>query len=189
MPLKKINKMKQYLIILFLGLIPIANYGQSQDSTRRFGFAINSSFNGELYPVRIVPSAIYIKRNNQLELGVGFNPANRETQKLLSGEFNYKYFPNGHGKKYNMFFITRISYVNSARDTYYPTTYKYLFVNGGYGFEVIPFKNVFLGTNVSFGAFTNSKKSEIPYDAFQSQKMFDKIGLNLAFQFNLGYRF
>ena len=180
--------MKQYLIIILLGLIPMINYGQSQDAPKGFGFAINSSFNGELYPVRVVPSLIYFKGNNQLELGIGFNPFDRQTQKLLSSEINYKYFPNGYVKKFNMFLITRITYVNSARNTYYPTTYNYLFVNGGYGFEVIPFKNAFIGTNVSLGAFTFNKKSKIPYDAFKSRNLFDEIGLNLAFQFNIGYK-
>lgn len=181
--------MKLYFIISLFGLIPFFSFAQSMDSTGRFGFALNSSFNGELYPVRIVPSAIYTKGKNQFELGVGFNPVSRQNQKILSGELNYKYFPNGHNKKFNMYLITRISYVNSSRDNYYPSTYNFLFANAGYGFEINRFKNAFMGTNVSIGTFTFNKKSEIPYTEFANQQFFDEFGFNLAFQFHIGYRF
>jgi hypothetical protein len=59
----------------------------------------------------------------------------------------------------------------------------------GYGFEIIPFKNAFTGTNVSLGASTLNKKSEIPYSAFESQTFFNEFGLIIAFQLHLGYRF
>ena len=181
--------MKQYIIITLFGLIPFINFSQSKDATNGFGFVVNSSFNAELYPVRIVPSVIYFKRNNQFELGVGFNPLSRQTQKLLSSEFNYKYFPNGIGKKLNMFFIARLSYVRSTRNNFYPTTYNYLFINGGYGFEIKPSKNMFIGTNVTLGGYTFNKRSETPYTAFESQNLFKEVGLNVAFQFNIGYWF
>lgn len=181
--------MKKHLIIIILSLFPVLSYGQAQETNKGFGFAINSSVNGEIDPIRIVSSMIYFKGNNQFELGIGFNPSDRQSQKLLSGEINYKYFPNGNGKKYNMYLITRLIYANSANKTFYPTTYNYLFVNGGYGFNIIPFKNAFMGTNVSLGAFTSNKKSEIPYKAFKSQKFFEEIGMSIAFQANIGYRF
>jgi hypothetical protein len=151
---------------------------------------LNSSVNGELHPIRIVPSLTYSKGKNQLELGLGFNfTALRKSQKLLSSELNYKYFPNGTENKFNMYLIARFSYINSARDTYYPTNYNYLFLNGGYGFEIKANKRVYIGTNISTGIFTYSKKSDIPYEAFASQKLFDTFRFNLAFQFNVGYRF
>jgi hypothetical protein len=180
--------MKKYLFIAWLCLIPFINYSQTEDHPKGFGFALKSSFNGELDPIRFVPSVVYFKKNNQFELGVGFNPFGRDSQKQLSTEFNYKYFPNGFGKKFNMFLIVRASYVNSIGRTYYPTTYNYLFLNGGYGFEVIPFKNAFIGTNVTLGGYTYNKKSDIPYNAFESQKFFDELGMTLAFQFSIGYR-
>lgn len=189
MIIKKPIKMKQYLLVTLLVLIPIINYGQSEEAHKGFGFTINSSINEELYTARIVPSVVYTKGNNQFELGMGFNPSDRQIQKLLSSEFNYKYFPNGFNKKYNMYLITRVLFVNRKNKTFYPTAYNYLFVNGGYGFEVIPFKNAFIGTNVCLGTFTFSKKTEILYDAVSSQNLFDEIGLNLAFQLNVGYRF
>ncbi|WP_159038440.1 hypothetical protein [Brumimicrobium mesophilum] len=181
--------MKQYIIITLLGLFTFSTPVQSQDTPNGFGFAINSSLNGELDPIRIVPSIIYFNGKSQFELGMGFNPFGRQIDKLLSGEINYKYFPNGRDEKFNMFFISRITYVNNVKKTYYPTAYNYLFVHGGYGFEIIPFKNASIGTNVSLGAFTFDKKSEVPYDAFKSQIFFDEIGGSLAFQVSIGYRF
>ncbi len=182
------QKMKQYLLINILALIPFISFGQSQESPKGIGFAINSNIDGELYPVRVVPSALYYKGKNQFELGVGFNPINRTTQKLVSGEINYKRFPNGFDQKFNLYFVSRISYVKRAIQNYFPTSYNYLFVHGGYGFEINPFKNSFISTNVCIGAFTYNKSSKIPYDAFKRQELFDEIDLNLAFQFNIGYR-
>jgi hypothetical protein len=181
--------MKNYIFITLVSLIPFVANAQSSDSTGRFGFTLNSSVNGELYPIRLVPSLTYIKGKHQLELGVGFNLSDRKFQKLVSSELNYKYFPNGTENKFNMYLLARFSYINSARDTYYPTNYNYLFLNGGYGIEIKAFKGAYIGTNISSGIFTYSKKSDIPYQAFASQKLFDKFRFNLAFQFNVGYRF
>lgn len=181
--------MRSYIILTLISLIPFMANAQSNDSIGNFGFSVYSSVNGEPNPIRIVPSLVYIKGKNQLELGFGFNPFIRETQKLMSGEFNYKYYPNGTKNKFNMYLIARFSYINSSRETFYPTTFNYLFLNGGYGFEIIPKQHVFFGTNLSLGGFTFNKRSEIPYAAFESQNLFEEIELNLAFQFNVGYRF
>lgn len=181
--------MKNYIYLALIGLIPFAVKGQSNDSTASLGFALNSSVNGELYPIRIVPSVTYKKGKSQLEVGVGFNISDRKFQKIVSSELNYKYFPNGTENKFNLYLITRFAHVHSARDTYYPTQYNYLFLNGGYGFEINAFKGVYLGTNISTGVFTSSKSSEIPYESFASQKLFEDFGYNVAFQFNAGYRF
>lgn len=181
--------MRYHIFLIIISLIPFVANAQSNDSKGNFGFNLNSSVNGELYPIRIVPSLTYIKGKNQLELGFGFNPFVRKTQQLKSSEFNYKHFPNGTDNKFNMYLIARFSYINSTRETYYPTTYNYLFLNAGYGFEIKTFKGVYIGTNISTGIFTYSKKSDIPYEAFASQKLFDTYRINLAFQFNAGYRF
>jgi hypothetical protein len=162
---------------------------QTNDSNGKFGFTINSSLNGEIQPIRIVPSLTYYKGKNQFELGFGMHPFIRKDQKIKSGEFNYKYYPNGTDNKYNLYFITRLSYVNNTRNTYYPATYNYLFLNGGYGLEIKAFKGAYLGTNISIGTFTYNKDSENPYNTFAPKKLFEEFGFDLAFQFNIGYRF
>lgn len=183
--------MKKYIIIAFLGLIAFAAKAQSTDSSGRIGFTVNASFNSVLPPVRIVPSVTYTKRKNQLELGVGFHPLNLEQERILSVELNQKYYPNGMSNKYNMYFISRAALVNNRRNTFYPATYTYLFLNAGYGFEVhpVPGAGFYMGTNMTMGAFTYGKQSDTAHEMFRSQKMFQKFGYNLGLQVNIGYRF
>ncbi|MFC0877138.1 hypothetical protein ACE01N_11110 [Saccharicrinis sp. FJH2] len=181
--------MKHYLLLTLISMIPLFSDAQNSDSTGKFGFVINSGLNGEINPIRLGPGVTYNKGNNQLELGFGLNPFTRKDQRILSCDLNYKYFPNGTTNKFNMYLITRFSYIYNARDTYFPTTYNYLFLNGGYGFEINAFKGVYLGTNISIGSFTYSKDSENPYPGFAKNKLFDELGFNLATQFNVGYRF
>ena len=181
--------MKYYLIAITICFTTVLGKAQTESSQGKFGIAINSSMNGEVYPIRIVPSITYLKGNSQAELGFGIHPFIRKDQNIFSGEFNYKYFPNGTDKKFNMYLIANLSYVHNPRKTFYPTTYNYLFLNGGYGFQLSPFKNAYMGTNMTVGTFTYNKQSEIPYDSFVKKDFFDEFGFNLAFQFNIGYRF
>jgi len=181
--------MKHYLFTLIFGLTSLIVTAQTDPARGQFGFALNSSLNGEVYPIRLVPSITYLKENSQLELGFGVHPFIRIDQNIYSGEFNYKYFPNGTDKKFNMYLIASLSYIHNPRKTYYPATYNYLFLNGGYGLQLVPFKNAYMGTNMSIGTFTYRKRSEIPYDSFAKKDLFDELGFNLAFQFNIGYRF
>jgi hypothetical protein len=88
-----------------------------------------------------------------------------------------------------MYLITRFSYVINLREYYYPSTYNYLFLNGGYGFQSNGSKGVYMGTNITIGTFTYSKLSENPYDSYSdSQDLFEEFDLNLVFQVNVGYR-
>jgi len=120
-------------------------------------------------------------------LGIGFPPFNQKEQRTVSGEFNYKYFPNGRRNKFNMYLMMSFAYINQLRKTYYPATYQYLFLHGGYGFQIRAFKNMYIGTNFNIGAFTNSKRSENPYKAYYgAENLFDKFGVSLTCQLNIG---
>lgn len=170
--------------------IPLCGFAEDTGTSSGFGFALNSGLNGEVYPFRLVPSATYYHGKNHLELGFGFHPFIRKYQHIYSGELNYKYFPNGMENKFNMYFVGSLTYLSNRRDTYYPSTYKYLFLNGGYGFQVTVFRGVYMGTNIEIGTFTTSKNSENPIErTYGSEDMFEEFGANIAFQFNLGYRF
>ncbi|MGJ8661258.1 MAG: hypothetical protein ACSHXL_04415 [Bacteroidota bacterium] len=181
--------MKHFILLILMSTISLFTVAQKSDSTGRFGFTINSSFNGEIYPILIMPSLVYFKGKSQFELGFGMHPFIRKDQRILSSEFNYKYYPNGINNKFNLYLITRLSYVNNKKDTYFPTSYNYLFLNGGYGLEIKNFRNAYVGTNISIGTFTYNKDSTNPYDTFAANKMFEEFGFALAFQFNIGYRF
>ena len=181
--------MKRYILILLFGVLSLNIHAQADPDKGQFGFALNSGLNGEIYPIRLMPTVTYLKNKSQYELGLGFHPFLRKDQTIYSGEFNYKYFPNGTANKFNMYLVSSVSFVHNLRKTYYPTRYNYLFLNGGYGFQLTPFKNAYIGTNMSIGLFTRSKRSEVPYTSFAKEDLFDHFGFNLAFQFNMGYRF
>jgi hypothetical protein len=181
--------MKKFILLTLVLFSYSLTYAQSDESSGRFGFSLNSSFNSELRPLRIVPSLTYMAGKSQFEAGFGFNPFILKERKTFSGELNYKYFPNGIKNKFNIYLLIRFSYIHDKRETYHPSTYNFLFINGGYGIEIKASKNVSLGTNISAGAFTFSKKSKIPYEAFAEQGFFGELGFNFALQFNLGYRF
>ena len=182
--------MKNYLLILLTILSCVAQ-AQSTDSTRHgFGFAFNSEYNTQLNAIEIAPTALYYSGNSQFEFGAGLNPFSLKGQRIVSGRFNYKYFPNGRDDKFNMYLMMLCNYANQLKKTYYPTTNQYLFLSSGYGFQVRIVNGLNLGTNLNLGTFTQSMQSKNPYiEQLGSQKMFDNIGMNLGFQVHVGYRF
>ncbi|CAD5254203.1 MULTISPECIES: hypothetical protein [unclassified Imperialibacter] len=183
--------MKHFFLILLASLIPYLSSAQKIDSPgNSWGFALNSSFNTEVDAVGLVPSASYYKGKSQFELGVGFYPFVVNNQRIVSGNFNYKYFPNGADDKFNLFLMMSTAYVNQLRKTYYPATYQYLFLSGGYGMQIRLIKGAYLGTSINLGTFTHSKRTENPYKNYLgTQNLFDEFGMNLDFQVNVGYRF
>lgn len=183
--------MKYILLIIAINLVPnLVNAQDSNTKVNGIGITLNSSLNSELNSILITPGASFHRGKNQFELGVGFNPFNQKEQRILSGEFNYKYFPNGNGNKFNMYLMMSFVYVNQLRKTYYPATYQYLFLNGGYGFQIKTFKGMYVGTNINIGTFTNSKRSENPSNEYYgSENLFDKFGVSLTCQVILGYHF
>lgn len=183
--------MKYPILIILISLIPYVGSAQKSDSTSNsWGFALNSGFNTEVNAIGLVPGASFYIGKSQFELGVGFHPFVLKDQRIVSGEFNYKYFPNGTDNKYNIFLIMSCAYVNQFRKTYYPATYQYLFLSGGYGMQIRLLKGAYLGTSVNFGTFTHSKRTENPYKSYiGTHDLFDEFGMNLAFQVNVGYRF
>jgi len=183
--------MRHYIILLLILMIPFVNQAQStpRDNNGKFGFVLNAGFNGELYALQVAPSIAYSKDINQFEFGIGWNPFDRGDQTLLSGELNYKYFPNGTDQKYNLYLFTQLAFVQNHRDTYYPATYNYLFLTGGYGFQVKLLERAYLGTDIGLGAFSFSKRSENPYDGFSEIAFLTDIEMCLEAQIHICYRF
>lgn len=183
--------MKRTLLVFAISLVSIMSQAQTLDtaSVGSFGAALNTSFNGELYTFQVTPTLMYNKGKNQFGLGVGFNPIDRIDQTIVSGELSYKHFPNGSNNKFNLYLMTRLSLMYNKRNTYYPATYNFLLLDGGYGLQVKLFEGAYLGTNISLGTFSFNKKSENPYEGFRSMKLWDEIGLVLSSQFHLSYQF
>ena len=182
--------MVQLLTVILMSLTSIALAEEVQESTRGFGLALNSGLNGEVYPMRLILTALYSTEHTQFGFGIGFHPFIHKDQRIFSGELNYKLFPNGMVKKVNMFFLFGLDYISNQRDTFYPTTYHYLFFNAGHGFQISPFPGAFLGTSVNYGIFTYRKDSDNPAASYlNARTLFKEFGYSLGFEFSLGYRF
>ena len=171
------------------GGLTAARAESPDDDGGRFGIALNTSLNGEVYPLRLVPTVTWTTGPTQLEAGFGFHPFIRKEQRVFSGELNAKYFPNAMDRALSPYLVGRFAYVNNALETYFPTTYHYLFLNGGYGLVISGNGKSYVGTNVTGGLFTYARRSENPYPGFDGNGLFQEVGLNLAFQFDVGYRF
>jgi len=184
------SNMKHYFLLLFIILIPLLSRAQNDTSPGRFGVVLTSKLNGEVYAPRLINSYYWLKGKNQVELGLGFHPFIEKEQNITSAELNYKFFPNGSDNKFNMYLLTSLDYVYNRKETYYPATYTYLFLNTGYGFRTMATQHISVGTSVTAGCFTSSKRSENPYSGyFGSYDLFESLGMNLAFQLDVGYQF
>jgi len=176
-------------VIVFLGSFSIA----ADDPTTQasgFGVAVNSAINGQVLPFRLIATGLYYQGRNQYELGIGLHPFIRREQTIVSADFNYKLFPNGRDNKLNLYLLANLSYLNTNRDTFYPTTYHYVFLQGGYGIELNGFAGSYMDTNVSFGGFTYRKDSKNPASGYlNAEQFFKEFGSSLSFQASVGYRF
>ncbi|MBR9917511.1 hypothetical protein GYB29_07485 [bacterium] len=185
----KTRIIKHFLLscIICLQLLPLS----AQDSKKsvKLGVAVNSDFNTELRTYSLSPTLIYLKNKSQYELGMGLNPLDLSQQRILSTELNHKFFPNGMENKYRLYFVSQLKYAKQLRKNYFNSTYNYLFLNAGYGLNVNPSEKFYLSTDVKAGIFSFSNESENPFPAVKEQSLFEEIGFNLTFGFNLGYLF
>lgn len=178
------------LAFTLASLAPSAASAEPKEKERGFGATIGASMNSEVLPMRLTAAGLYHQDQHQLELGVGFHPFIRSEQTILSTDFNYKLFPNGRDNKLDMYMLANLSYINTSRETFYPTTYHYLFLHGGYGVELNGLADSYIDTNVSFGGFTYSKKSENPATSYlDAERLFRDFGVSINLQVNVGYRF
>lgn len=169
--------------------LPSAADAESADE-RGLGAAVSSALNGEVLPLRLIPTGLYYHGLHQFELGVGFHPFIRREQTIISTDFNYKLFPNGRSTKFRTYLLANLSYIHRSLETFYPTSYNYLFLHAGYGLELAGIAASYMDTNVSLGGFTYSKSTENPASSLlDAEKFFQDFGFSISFQFNVGYRF
>ena len=113
-----------------------------------------------------------------------------KNERVISGELHYKYFMNGMDTKFSMYVMASLLYMNRLRSNYHPVSYNYLFLQGGYGFQVRAFGGLYLGTSVSAGTFTNSRESEHPLNNdYDNKSLFEHFGIHLELQANIRFRF
>lgn len=174
--------MKQVLAILIL----ITAYSCAGQDKGHFGGAVNTSITD--VSISFAPTVTYLKRKHQLELGLGLHPFTSNNVRTLSGEFNYKYFPNGVENRFNMYFTSNFTHINRLVNQGLDTRDNYLILTGGYGFQLRFFKTAYIGTNVNIGWLTRGRSSEdLQYT--QTQNLFENYYWSAAIRFNIGYRF
>jgi hypothetical protein len=169
-------------------MIAVTSLAQDLDKPNRFGAAVNSSIWDGYRSISIAPTVTYLKGKHQFELGFGLHPFTSDNVRMLSTEFNYKYFPNGIENRFNIYFLTNFTHSNKLIRQSLDTRDNYLILTGGYGFQVKVLKNAYFGTNVNIGGLTKSRSSEDP-NYNNNQKLFDRYYLSGAIRLNIGYRF
>lgn len=181
--------MRQLVLFLFL-ISSLSNLAQDSLSVSKYGAKLNTSFNGELFALLVIPSISFTQQKNQLELGLILSDYKGAYQASYGGQINYKYYPNGYGNKFNLYFVGSFNYINTIKRAFYPINYNYLMLFGGYGYQQTFSKKWSLSTDFRFGGLTFSRKQEsnLP-SVFQKTKMFNELKLAYELQVNLGYRF
>jgi hypothetical protein len=192
-----------HLIALFF-LICFSFSLQSQTETNKkewhFGVAINSGFALSAGALNTNPTGTFYINRHQVELGFGFYPLNTKKSndlRLMGGQLNYKFYPNGIHKRFSLYFMNGLTYTYKVGvdkhlhiddlNQYVITTQnkdKYLSLISGFGFDVKIFKNGYMGSCLNFGLTTSNSSLEL-----LSTKHFQTIGLNGALRLNIGYRF
>lgn len=183
--------MKKLVITVILTILGFKAYPQVEAEVAPFGFALNVSQDGEISLPRFVPSLTYTRSKNQMELGLGFQPFAPDQEEVFSIEINHKYYPNGRDTQFSFYLLTHGALVHNELKTYHPTSYNYLFLSLGYGFELKPQPKygLYLGTNMSLGGYTYNKQSETAPEMFRRQAWFEDFGYNLSLQAAVGWRF
>lgn len=189
--MKMYRVLPYYCLFVVTVLFPcIGHAKQTKTPDKKFSISLNSSYNSEVNPYRLTLCGSFYFKKHQFEVGFGFHPFIEKNERVMSGEFHYKYFLNGMDTKFSMYIMASFLYMNRLRSNYYPAAYNYLFLQGGYGFQVRVYGGLYLGTNVSFGAFTNSRESDHPLNNdFDDKNLFEQFGINLELQANIRFRF
>lgn len=184
--------MKKYRFLhsVYLCLVPFFVFSSELIKKENgYGVALNSAFNGEVTPLRTIATGVFIKNKNQFEFGVGFHPFIRNEKNISSIDVNYKWFANQHSGYFNMYLLANFSYINTKLVTFYPTTYDYLFLLGGYGVELSSNSGFYVDTNVSFGGFTYKKDSQNPAMGYlNDEQFFKEFKPSMSIQASIGYR-
>jgi hypothetical protein len=188
--------MKKSLILSLLICLASLSFAQNSAMKKaplQFGIAVNSCLSGVIGEVSIAPTGLMYINNHQLEIGLCLYPYNFRYPRMLGASLDYKYFPNGIDNRFNLYFVTHLNFTNEYIDhnyiiNNYQTTYNYLALTVGYGFQVKLFDKAYIGTSLSFGVNTNSNINTDPQSQYE-RPMFESFEMDGTVQLNIGYRF
>lgn len=187
------NKLLLFCLLLSATSQIFAQNSGDADVTRKFGVAINSSLSGVIGEISVAPTGLIYLNKSQLEVGFCLYPFNFSHPRMLGGSLDYKYFPNGIGNRFNLYFNANLNFTNEFIDhnyiiNNYQSTYNYLSLTAGYGFQLKILKNAFIGTNLNFGMNTNSRHSTDPQGQYE-RPLFESFEMDGAIRIDIGYRF
>lgn len=187
--------MKAIFLAIFPCSIVFSSYCQTAEENKevRFGVALNSGFTATIGELSTAPTGILYVNRHQLELGFDVYPFSFNSPRVFGLALNHKFYPNGIGQRFSLYFTTNLTYTNSFIDHHYivnnyQTTYNYMSLLGGYGFDLKVLKKAYIGTSLNVGIITNNRKSTNT-GASYNYKMFDRFQLDGAIRLNIGYRF
>lgn len=187
--------------ILFVCLFSFFHVFAQEESTlsnKHFGVAVNSSIIAEMGAVTIAPTAFFYVNKHQIDLGFAIHPFYvSRTARRLGAELNYRYFPNGIDKRFNLYFLANLTYTNEYYDFTSPTHFfgyeqktNFLTFTGGSGFQLSLFKKAYIGTSLNLGVTTCSSKSiSSGTGTSYGTPMLGEYYFDAAVRLNVGYRF
>lgn len=168
--------------------------GKKEKSERliNYGFSINLSVTSDGLPASVLFTANFKK--HQFDLGPRFGLGSFAVgayQKVIGGEFNYKFYPNGDEKWFSSFVLFHMGYFyrNLSYSTVFEPDAKETKISTeaylGYGVKFTVVKGFYLGSYVGFGWYQS--KTDIS-DGILSKKRTDN-GLGGMASVFIGYKF
>lgn len=187
--------MKPSILTMLIFCISSIAFGQVDSGTKEihFGATINSSVSADVGSFSIAPTATYYSNGSEFGLGFAIHPFKIKNPRIFGIELSYRYYPNGISNRFNLFFEVNSTYTNSFRDhlyknNNYQTTYQFLNLLGGYGFELRVFDGLYLGTSLNIGGSTRSRK-DTNTGTNNNYGLFEQFDLDGAIRLRIGYRF
>lgn len=195
--------------IFVLLYLPAISQNNSTQSPYKLGVTVSSSVNIISGDLLIAPLMTVRKNKHQFELGPQFvyGQLNRDNRNI-GVEFNYRYYPNGNDKRFEMFLFVNSNYINSFQEQSYilhsysisgevhgtviNTTKGYsATIHAGYGVQVNIFKGAYIGSNVGLGGGVSGYNSITISDNLDLNSSHSWKGSDISFivGLHLGYRF
>ncbi len=183
--------MKNLFQIYFIFAMCSILNAQNEETTKHFGTTINTSISSAGVFL-FIPSITYYKNKSQFELGAGSQFfLSYNVRNVFGTEFNYRYFVNGIDNRFNLYFITNLTYAQYKNNKTYSYTRKssYLILTGGYGFQFNLFKRAYIGTCLNLGIQTFKNDYSPDFYNYNSPDLFRNFQTGAAIRMNVGYRF
>ena len=181
------------LFLLFVLLLILNKTGISQEelsTPKKWGITLASYANTEVYPVQILPGVSYSLGKSEFYFGLGFHPVINEEQRIISGNFKYRYYHHNRSKLFSGFIVGSMNYVQNRRKNYFTLRGNYMLLQAGYGFSFRIKPHFYLSSYIAFGPYGYWRKTNNPYP-FEERNgsLFDRRGFLFSGQVGYDYRF